>query len=297
MLTVGLLRIPFGYEVQEKDWARHFLERSNMERAFFNGEFDLGARAQGGWRFLRWQLAVMNGHPSGEKQFALVDPTASKDVLGRVGVSAHVTRRVLIAGGLSALWGTGFHRGQPATKDTIVWRDTNGDGQIDSTELIGVPGQPATPSQTFSRYAFGGDLELRVELPRLGAAMLYGEIVWATNLDRALLIADPIAVGRDLRELGWYVAYTQELTKWAAIGVRYDRYDPDEDARDQAGAQLVPRDRSFSTWAIAVAAEYPPYARLTLEYDRNTNPLGRSASGAPATLGSDVVTLRAQVVF
>ena len=239
----------------------------------------------------------MNGQPSGDKQFTLVDPTASKDFLGRVGADAQPTSRIGIAGGISALWGTGFHRGTPSTKDAVVWRDSNGDGQVDPTELVGLPGQPATPSQTFSRYAIGGDLQLTVELPRVGALSLYGEIIWATNLDRALLVADPVAAGRDQRELGWYLAVTQQLTRWCAVGVRYDRYDPDADAREQVGARLVPRDRSYSTLSVVAAAAYAPYARLTLEWDHNTNALGRTSTGAPATLGSDVVTLRGQVVF
>ncbi|HEX8951924.1 MAG TPA: hypothetical protein VF945_08765, partial [Polyangia bacterium] len=230
MGTLGLLRIPFGFEVQEKDYVRLFLERSNVARAFFPGEYDLGARLQGGWRWLRWQAAAMNGHPSGDKQYALADPTASKDFLGRVGAEARPERRVAIAGGISALWGTGFSRGTPSTKDTIVWRDANGDGQVDITEIVGVVGQPATASRTFSRYALGGDLRVAVDLPRVGPLTVYGEIVWATNLDRALYVADPIAAGRDLRELGWYIAVMQQLTRWCAVGVRYDRYDPDADA-------------------------------------------------------------------
>jgi hypothetical protein len=266
-------------------------------RALFPGEFDLGARLQGSWRWLRWQLAAMNGHPSGDKQFALVSPTQSKDFLGRVGADTRAHRRLRIVGGLSALWGTGFHRGTPDTKDRIVWRDSNGDGQIDSTELVGVVGQPALPSRTFTRYAVGGDLRVLVDVPRLGELALYGEIVWATNLDRALYIADPIATGRDLRELGWYVAATQQLGSWAALGVRYDRYDPDADAREPVAATIVPRDRSFATLAMVAAAQWRPYARLSLEYDRNWNALGRDASGAPATLGAHLVTLRAQVTF
>ena len=47
MASLGLLRIPFGFEVQEKDYVRFFLERSNVARALFPGEFDLGARAAG----------------------------------------------------------------------------------------------------------------------------------------------------------------------------------------------------------------------------------------------------------
>jgi hypothetical protein len=298
MGTLGLMRIPFGFEVQQKDYVRLFLERANVMRALFPGEFDLGARLQGGWRWLRWQLAAMNGHPSGDKQFALVSPTQSKDLLGRVGADTSAHPRLRLSGGISALWGTGFHTGTPDTKDHIVWRDTNGDGQVDaSTELIGVSGQPAQPSQTFRRYALGGDVRVLVDVPRLGELTLYAELVWATNLDRALVVADPVAVGRDLRELGWYVAATQQLGRWAAVGVRYDRYDPDADAREQSGAAVVPRDRSFATLALVAAFEWRPLMRFSVEYDRNWNALGRSASGAPTTLGAHVVTFRGQVTF
>jgi len=295
--TLGLTRIPFGFEVQEKDYIRLFLERSNVARALFPGEYDLGAKLQGGWRWLRWQAAAMNGNPSGDKQYALVDPTASKDFLGRLGADARPHPRVALAGGVSALYGTGFSRGTPSTKNTLVWRDANGDGQIDITEIIGVTGQPATPSRTFSRYALGADVRASVELPRVGPLTVYGEIMWATNLDRALYVADPIAAGHDLRELGWYVAVTQQLGRWCAVGVRYDRYDPDADARQQVGAVQVPRDKSFSTLSVVVAAMVQPYGRLSFEWDHNTNALGVAVTGAGATLGGDVLTLRGQVVF
>ncbi|HEX4459983.1 MAG TPA: hypothetical protein VIA18_18525 [Polyangia bacterium] len=297
MATIGLMRIPFGFEVQQKDYTRLFLERSNVMRALFPGEFDLGARLQGGWRWLRWQVAAMNGHPSGDTQFALVSPTQSKDFLGRVGADTELHPRVRIVSGFSALWGTGYHSGTPDTKDQLVWRDSNGDGQVDTTELIGIDGQPGLPSRTFTRYAVAGDLRVVGQLPRLGQLEVYGEIVWATNLDRALMPADPIAAGRPLRELGWYVAATQELGRFASVGLRYDRYDPDADARATVGASIVPRDQTFATLAAIAAVEWRPRARLSLEYDRNTNALGVTASGAPATLGSDVVTIRGQVVF
>ena len=297
MATLGLVRIPFGFEVQEKDYVRLFLERSNVARAFFPGEYDLGARVQGGWRALRWQAAVMNGHPSGDKQYALVDPTASKDFLGRVGADTRPHPRIGIAGGVSALYGTGFSRGTASTKNTLVWRDANGDGQVDITEILGVVGQPALASRTFARYALGGDLRVTVELPRVGPLTVYGEINWATNLDRALYVADPIAAGRDLRELGWYVAVTQQLTRWCAVGVRYDRYDPDADARQQVGANVVPRDKSFSTLSVVAAAMIQPYGRLSVEWDHSSNALAVDVTGAGATLGGDVLTLRGQVVF
>jgi len=295
-LVVGLLRIPYGFEVQERDDQRLFLERSTLARALFPGEFDLGARLEGNWRWLRVQCAVLNGHPAGDAQFALRDPTETKELVGHVGVDAG-GGRVRVQAGVSAVWGTGFHAGTAATKDTVIWRDANLDGQVDATELIGVPGMAAVASQSFGRWGFGGDVRLTVEVPRLGPLVVAGELSVASDLDRAIVPADPVAVGRSARELGGYVLVSQALTKWAAIGFRYDRYDPDADAQERVAANVVPRDLSISTWSVVAAVMYAPWARLTLQWDRQTNPFGRTAAGAPTTLGRDAVTLRAQVVF
>ncbi|HZS39552.1 MAG TPA: hypothetical protein VFF06_22125 [Polyangia bacterium] len=297
MLTLGLFKTPFGFEIQQSDKDRLFLERSNLEQALFPGEYDLGARAQGGWRFLRWQLAAMNGDPIGEKAFPGRDPNQSKDFVGRIGVDSRLFGRVQLAAGFSADYGQGFHKGAAASKDTLVWRDANEDGVVQLSEISVIRGQTAAPSMNFSRYAVGGDLELSLQVPRVGELVVYGEIVSATNLDRATQIADPIVKARDLRELGFYIAVTQELTRWAMVGFRYDRYDPDRDSNDLRGGVEVPRDSSFSTVAVAAAARFPGYGRLVLEYDHNTNPLGRRADGTPTTLASDALTFRGQVQF
>jgi hypothetical protein len=297
MAVIGLTRIPFGFEVQEKDYIRLFLERSNVTRALFNGEYDLGVKLQGGWRFLRYQLAVMNGYPSGDKQYALQDPARAKDVLGRLGGEGFFGQRVGLSGGVSALWGKGFHTGTPPTKDTLIWHDTNLDGQVDPTELVGVLGQPSTPSQPFDRWAFGFDLRLTVDVPKLGPLAVYGELIWANNLDRFLVPADPIALGRDLRELGWYIAATQQLGRWVAVGLRYDRYDPDADKTEKVAASTVSRDLTFTTLSVVAALTWGPYARFVVEWDHNTNALGRTPTGTPTTLGSDQLTVRGQVVF
>ena len=107
--------------------------------------------------------------------------------------------------------------------------------------------------------------------------MLYGELVYATNLDRASFVADPVAAARDLRELGFYVGADAGADPWAAIGVRYDRYDPDRDANDLRGGVQVPRDSSYSTLVgRRGAALSPATAGCILEYDHNTNALGRT---------------------
>jgi hypothetical protein len=296
-LTAGSFKIPYGFEIEQRDTERLFIDRSTMERAMFPGEYDLGARLRGGWRFLRYSIAAMNGDPIGEKLFPGRDPNQSKDVIGRIGIDARIIEKLALAGGFSALWGTGFHKGTPDTKAVLAWRDVNQDGAVELNELSNIPGTSATPSSTFSRWAVGGDLRLAFGLPVVGELMLYGELTYATNLDRALYIADPVSTQRDLRELGYYAAITQELTPWAQVGVRYDYYNPDRDANQlRYGVQAV-KDPSYSTLAVTAAGRYPGYGRLIAEYQHNTNALGRTDSGLVTTLKSDAFILRAEVKF
>jgi hypothetical protein len=297
MTTVGLFKIPFGWEVVERDRDRLFLERSTVVRALFPGEYDLGGRLQGGWRFLRYAVAVQNGEPIGERTFPLRDPNLAKDVTGRVGVDTPMGTLAQLAGGFSALYGRGFHKGAPATKPTLSWQDRNENGTFDAGELQVAPGVSATPSANFSRFALGADARVSFRVPQLGETLVYGEVIWAKNLDRALLVADPMGpLGRDVRELGFYVAAVQDLGRNVQVGVRYDSYDPDRDATDTQGARLVPSSQVYQTWAVALALREGP-ARLVFEYDVNRNHLGRSSNGMPTNLADNVFTVRSEVKF
>jgi hypothetical protein len=296
-LGLGLVRIPFGLEVQQWYPDRFFLERSNVSRALFPGILDLGARAQGSWRFFRAQAAVMNGNPVGDASFAARDPNAAKDIVGRLGVDATVAGKLHVSVGVSSLKGTGFHQGAPATKDVLFWRDQNEDGIVQLSEIQVIPGRAATASQNFSRFAVGADGRIDTNMPRLGRFVLFGEVVWASNLDRALQPADPIASGRDLREFGWVVGVTQELTSRAALGIRYDFYNPDLDGFRQTPTAIAPKDMTFRTWTFALSWGGLGRNRLVLEYQHNHNALALAADGSPTTLAADTLTLRGQMVF
>ena len=294
--TAGLMKIPFGFEVPELDVERPFLERSTMMRALFPGEFDLGARLAGYYRFAELAVAVMNGHPIGDKVFPAVAPDRTKEFVGRLGTHAEITPSVVLDLGVSADTGNGFHEGTPTTKDQLVWRDDNGDGIVQATEIQVIPGSSATPSQQFHRFAIGGDARLAIRFAPHAELNVRAEVVRASNLGRAIEPADPVGTGRDLREFGWYLGATQEITAFGLVGIRYDRYNPDQDASEQRAANVVPSDRSYSTYTLLAMLRYDD-ARLAIEYDINRNALGRDANGAPTNLKSDALTVRAQVRF
>ena len=296
LVTAGLFRTPFGFEATEGARQRPWLERTTAANALFPGSFDLGLRVLGGFGFVRYALGVMNGDPIGERTFPGRDPDKSKDLVFRVGTETEVIEGLEIEAGFSGLTGRGFHAGTPPTKDQVVWRDFNEDAAVQPNELQVVTGAPASPSAGFSRFALGADARVHVKIPVLGELTLRAEIVRAKNLDRGLFVADPIAASRDLRELGWHVGASQEITRWAVVAVRHDVYDPDADAREQRAFALVPRDARFSTWSFAVVGRLP-HGRLFAQYDLRKNPLGRDASGASTTLADDAFTIRAEVSF
>jgi hypothetical protein len=296
MATIGMFKIPFGYEVLQSDRDRLFMERSTAERALFPGEYDIGARLQGGWRFVRYAIAVQNGDPLGDKTFPGRDPNNAKDVTGRLGIDTPVTDFVRVSGGFSGLSGTGFHPGTPATKASVQWVDRNENGVLDPSELIVTPGKSATPSKNFGRFGYGADLELAVDVPKVGQTAVYGEIYFAKNLDRAILPADPVAVGRDYREFGGYGAVTQEIGAYGSVGVRYDYYRSDLDSTDQSRGLFVPSSNALQTVAF-VAGARAVGGRLTLEYDVNRNHNGLDANGLPTNLASNTLILRGQWVY
>jgi hypothetical protein len=154
----------------------------------------------------------------------------------------------------------------------------------------------ALASSTFHHDALGGDLAIHWCLCKLGEGALTFEAALATNLDRAVIYADPVRSSRQLRELGYAIGVVQALGPYVVAGVRYDRYDADRDAADQAGVNYVRVHATFSTLAV-MAAVRSGTKRLTVEYDHNQNPLGLDAAGAPSTSERDRLTVRGQVEF
>jgi hypothetical protein len=192
------------------------------------------------------------------------------------------------------LQGTGFHAGTEATKASVQWNDLNEDGIVQANELQGVPAQAATPSQNFSHWAVGADLQASYESP-LGLLKVYGELTIAQNLDRGMFIADPVITGTDTRELGWYVGVVQEVMTYGLVGFRYDYYDPNADIFDKRGGKLLPYSDRIETFSPLLGVVLPHRAKALVEYDVIRNYLGRDANGVPANLKMNTVTLRLQV--
>jgi hypothetical protein len=294
-LTLGLLDIPFGFELWNSARNRLFTERSLASSAFFAGQSDLGARLAGGWRFARYALAAFNGEPlseTGGRPFR-GDPNRAKDIVGRIGVDAAPTDGFWIAGGVSFLEGRGFHAGQEASKNATVWKDINENSVLDPGEVTPVPGTAAVPSVNFRRWAVGADLRLALRT-RLGFSRLYGEVVVASNLDRTLLVADPIVAGLDIRHYGWNVALVQDFGRWAVAGFRADVYEPNADLFESRAGQVLPAKQTVTTLSPVLGLRLGR-TLLMLQYDAVRDRLARSAEGVPADLSNNRLTVRLHV--
>lgn len=294
--SAGLFKIPFGAEVPSLERDKPFLEPPAMSRGLFPGSYDAGAMIEGRYALARWSLAVMNGTPAGDAQWRGRDPSASLDFVGRIGAEIAAPGRLRFALGVSALTGAGLHPGTTPTKDEIQWVDDNQNGRVDPTEIQVIPGSLGEPAERFTHDALGADLAVHWCLCAVGNGTAFFEAAIATNLDRGLIYADPVAAGRDLRQLGIAVGVVQELGEHALVGVRYDRYDADRDAMDREGVELVTTHQVFSTLGVMASGRWHD-ARFIVEYDRERNPFGRGDDGAPTTRAADRVTLRAQVGF
>ena len=179
-----------------------------------------------------------------------------------------------------------------------MWRDANEDGLVSSARFRSIPGAPRRPPpQSFTAFALGRRSRgHRAPARRRASSPSLGEIVRAANLDRGVEPADPVAAGRDLRELGSHVG----------------RHPGDHPLRDdrrplrllrprrrrERAARRLPRPRKprLHHHGLHRSGRYPP-GRLIFEYDPNTNALGRTTGGLPTTLADDQWTLRAEVVF
>ena len=297
LLSLGITRIPFGYEVLQHDLLRPFLEPSNAVRALFPGSYAPGLRARGAFRFLRYDLAALSGEPIGAANFAAQAPSHSLDFVGRVGVNTTIVPNVTFEAGVSGLSGRGFSPGTQGTKDQLVWRDENGDGLVQVSEIGIIPGTTAEPSSTFRRFAYGADAHLSWQFP-FALAVAGGELVWSKNLDRALFVSDPVATGRDQRGTGFSLSFVlQELPAHLSAGLRYDRYNPDADVADANGGARVPFDASVSTLALMASVRIEAVMRVLVEYDINHNAFGRGPNGAPTSLLANALTARAELAF
>lgn len=292
-LSVGVLDIPFGFELAESARVRWFMERSIGSGALYPTEMDAGAKVSGAVAFLRYAVAVSNGQPVDESSFPR-DPNSNKEITGRFGAEVPVTDKLDLSGGTSFAVGKGFHPGDAATKSRLIWNDVNQDGVAQPGEVIGIPGNGATPSKNFRRWALGLDFQAGLQTA-IGRSRLTAEAFVASNYDRGFVPSDPVQTTLDARQAGGYVALTQELTRYGVIGFRASIYDPNADVLETRAAKTLPKTQTVKTFSPLAGLVLPNRARLLFQYDFVRDYLARDAVGVPSDAKNDQWAVRLQV--
>jgi hypothetical protein len=98
-----------------------------------------------------------------------------------------------------------------------------------------------------------------------------------------------------VRELGYYLAFVQEVTPFGLVGFRTDFYDGNSDFTDSRRGLLLPAQQSVRTYSPLVGVVLPQRARLVFQYDFVRDHFARDTRGEPADLRNDQWTLRLQV--
>ena len=129
---------------------------------------------------------------------------------------------------------------------------------------------------------------------RLGVSRLGAEAVIASNLDRGLLVSDPILTGSDVRQLVLSANAVQEVTRWGFAAFRAAYYDPNSDVLEQRAGVFHIRDQSF--WVLSPTIGLTlARARLVGQYDFVLDSLARDDRGVPTNAKNDQLTIRLQV--
>ena len=291
---VGLTKIPFGYELPLREDELIFMERSTASLAFFPGSQDVGVIASGGVGPFRYAGGIMGGAPSPSS--VDIPLTGEPTFVGRVGAESTHAGSFEWAGGVSFLSGTGLSAGSGATKNSLVWEDLNENGSVDPGEIVGIPGASARPSATFNRWGVNADLRAGLLTPA-GWTRVFAEGTVASNLDRGLYPADPVFLGRNLRETGVVAGFLQEATRFGLVGFRVDSYNPDSDFFDPRRGTPMVTSQNITTFSPLVGAVWPGRGRLEFQYNVVENLQGRQLNGVPTELRDNSWTLRAEVFF
>ena len=292
VLTAGVTDVPFGGELGESQRDRLFMEQSIASRALFPTPADVGVKVWGAYHALEYGLAVLNGEPTDGTSFPS-DPNAHKDIAGRVGFQAKVHEKSDLGAGASFYTGQGFSAGTPGSKDSIEWVDINNNGVVESSEIQGVTGSSAIPSQNFERWAMALDFHARLQTA-LGLTRFGAEAYLASNMDRGVAPSDPVVLGGNANALGGSVYAVQQLAKYFLLGFRAAYYDPNSNVIEQHAGDFHLKDQSYLELSPTVAVAVDK-VRLSFEYDFLIDHLGRDAVGVPTDAKNDHFTLRLQV--
>lgn len=270
-VTVGLFNKP-NYEVELSSRKRESPERSQVVRAFYPGERDLG---------FMFTSSPLRGSFSPTLQLALFNGTGTKpeddpykDITARLHIPIPMGEDSDVDLAVGALYYIG---GLELQDDTVV---TYADGQevLEQRDISG-----SSPGYG-NRSHVGLELQIGLDLLPLGTTELRGEFMFGSMPDRStrdvmqiesisnegdsIQLFDttfvPVPTVAIRNQAGYYVTLVQELSDHLSVAAKYDVFDRNTDL---SGSDVNSTDdRASSILGFGLLAEFGP-VRLTGWYE------------------------------
>ncbi len=269
-LTAGQFNVPFGYEIEYSSSKRDFPERSLAENKLFPGERDRGINLTfTAAKYLQLNAGLIQGNGIDGPWNT---PLKNKDVIARA-----KGKFGIIDVGMSAYKGHTYVASVATVPGSSVWYDANGNSQIDVGEVTTTAPKTGTAGTTWDKDRYGLDAQAYLDLFPIGSTGLRGEFYKARDYNKD--------IKKVAHEQGWYFWLSQSLGKKFGASARYDFWDPNTEAANNA----------TGTWSFATNYFYDGNMRITAAYDIPRLLSGQSAfSKSTKEVGDNRFTLQFQ---
>jgi hypothetical protein len=261
-LSVGQFKYPFGYELLQSDAEREMPERAAVQKFFFDGDRDRGARLQGSYDFFNFSVALVNGTVwDGSKNlgankdpspYGSNDSNEFKDWVGRLGVDFGD-----FVGGVSGYFGKGLYIKPPVAATSTT------------------PAADPIPDSRY-KYRLGADMQGYIDVPGLGGLALKGEVIYGKDTARAFR-SMPADVCKSSATWGFIATAVQNIAGDFGVVARVDMKDTiassiDETCKTQKTAAQSDRVITAGGGLLYYAS---PNVKATVTYEHPTEQAGK----------------------
>jgi hypothetical protein len=231
-VTLGQMKVPFGFEGPFSSSEREFPERSRMTGAFLPGERDRGLRINGKYRALRIAAGVFDGNAMNNVGFVGTDNDKEKDLIGRLGFDLK-----WISGGVSGWKGNTL--GKRNGPDPDLFR------------------------KAYPRTRLGADVQVYLDLLPAGGTAFKAEYATGKSYQRN----NVEQLG--LPASGWWAQIAQNIGVSDEAVVRYEYFDYENGrAAEESGSRLG-ANNAIGTLGLAYIHYFGETVKLTAAYEIN----------------------------
>jgi phosphate-selective porin len=258
-LTIGQMKLPFGYEGPHSSSEREFPERSRVVASFLPGERDRGIRLSGKYRALRVTAGVFDGNGINHTGFVGKDNDKEKDIVGRLGFDLK-----WISGGVSG-W-----RGNTLGKRT---------GGAD----------PDITRKAYARTRLGADVQVYLDLLPVGGTAFKAEYITGKTYQRKNV--EQLGVPAS----GWWAQIAQNIGVSNEVAVRYEYFDSENGLGAVESGSKLGDNNAIGTLGLAGIHYFGEAVKVTAAYELNMTETVENGTAEDPT--DNLFTLQLQVRF